>query len=158
MQVLGLLPREDRVQGGDRDGELVERPHALPSTDEHGLQVWQKLMIYTSEAAKHDGHPIHSALIRRLRASGVAGATSLRGIWGFHGKHAPHGDRALALGRHVPMVTIVIDEPERIAAAFETVDELTAERGLVTSEMVPAMAAISERERRGGLGLSRHRF
>jgi PII-like signaling protein len=37
------------------------------------------------------------------------------------------------------VVTIVIDSPERIAAAFAIVDELTAEQGLVTSEAVPAM-------------------
>ena len=158
----GLLHRPlltlERVRVCKRDGELIERPHALPGTDEHGLEIWQKLMIYTSEAAKHGGHAIHASLIRRLRESGIAGATALRGIWGFHGDHAPHGDRALSLARHVPVVTIVVDEPRRIEAAFAIVDELTAERGLVTSEMVPAMAAISERERRGGLDLSRHRL
>jgi PII-like signaling protein len=159
----GLLHRAlltlERVRVCKRDGELIERPHALPSTDEHGLEVWQKLMIYTSEAAQHEGRPIHSALIHRLRESGVAGATSLRGVWGFHGDHAPHGDKALTLGRHVPVTTIVVDTPGRIGEAFEIVDELTAERGLVTSEMVPAMAAISAPGRRGGLdGLSRHRF
>jgi PII-like signaling protein len=62
-------------------------------------------------------------------------------MWGFHGDHAPHGDRLLQLGRHVPAVTVVIDSPARIAAAFAVIDELTASRGLVTSELVPAMRA-----------------
>lgn len=158
----GLLRRPlltlERVRVCKRDGELIERPHALPATDEHGFEVWQKLMIYTSEASKHGGHPVHTALVRRLREAGLAGATALRGIWGFHGDHAPHGDRALSLARHVPVTTIVIDKPERIAAGFDIVDELTAERGLVTSEMVPAMTSIHGEERHGGLGLSRHRF
>jgi hypothetical protein len=43
-------------------------------------------------------------IIRRLCASRAAGATSLRGIWGFHGDHAPHGDRPLRLRRGVPVV------------------------------------------------------
>jgi PII-like signaling protein len=60
-------------------------------------------------------------------------------MWGFHGDHAPHGDRLLQLGRHVPAVTVVIDSAERIAAAFAVIDELTASGGLVTSELVPAM-------------------
>ena len=81
--------------------------------------------------------------MRRLRESGASGATCLRGIWGFHGDHAPHGDRLLQLRRRVPIVTIVIDTPERIAESFEIVDELTDEAGLVTSEMVPAMAALT---------------
>jgi PII-like signaling protein len=158
----GLLRRPlltlERVRVCKRDGELIERPHALPAKDEHGMDIWQKLMVYTSEAAKHGKHPIHSELIRRLRKTGATGATSLRGVWGFHGDHAPHGDRAWRLQRHVPVVTIIVDAPDRIAAAFDIVDELTSERGLVTSEMVPAMAALAEQERRGGLGLARHRF
>jgi PII-like signaling protein len=158
----GLLRRPlltlERVRVCKRDGDLIERPHELPSKDEHGMDVWQKLMIFTSEAAKHCKHPIHSALVRRLRETGAAGATSLRGIWGFHGDLAPHGDRLLQLRRHVPVVTIVVDTPQRIESAFEVVDELTADRGLVTSEMVPALAAMNGDERRGGLRLARHRF
>jgi len=141
---LGALLRRplltlERVRVCKRDGELIERPHALPAKDEHGIDVWQKLMVYTSESARHGKHPIHSALVHRLRETGAAGATSLRGIWGFHGDHAPHGDRLLRLRRHVPVVTVVIDSPDRIAAAFDVVDELTAEHGLVTSEMVPVL-------------------
>ncbi|HEU5385073.1 MAG TPA: DUF190 domain-containing protein, partial [Streptosporangiaceae bacterium] len=68
-------------------------------------------MVYTSEAAQYHGQPIHRAIIRGLRAAGISGATTQRGIWGFHGDHRPHGDRLLQLGRHVPAVTIVIDTP-----------------------------------------------
>jgi PII-like signaling protein len=70
-----------------------------------------------------------------------SGATTQRGIWGFHGDHAPHGDRLLQLGRHVPAVTVVVDTPGRIAAAFSVIDELTTERGLVTCETIPALRA-----------------
>ena len=93
------------------------------------MPLWHKLMVYTSEAALHDGQPIHRAIVRRLRAAGIAGATTQRGMWGFHGDHPPHGDRLLQLGRHVPAVTIVIDAPERIAAAFTVIDELTSGAG-----------------------------
>ena len=93
-------------------------------------------MVYTSEAMKHLGQPVHRAIVRRLRSAGISGTTTLRGIWGFHGDHAPHGDRLLQLGRHVPTVTIVIDTPERIATAYAVIDELTSERGLVTCETV----------------------
>src|SRR5206468_10310541 len=127
----------------------------VSGTDEHGLAVWQKLMVYASEQAKHHGMPLHLALVQRLRESGVSGATCLRGIWGFHGDHAPHGDKLLQLRRRVPVLTIVIDSPERIERAFAIVDDITAERGLVTAELVPALATLSEGERRGGLRLAR---
>jgi hypothetical protein len=38
------------------------------------------------------------------------------------------------------------------------VNELTDEAGLVTSEMVPAMASLAEGQQQGGLRLARHRF
>ena len=146
----------ERVRVCKRDGQLLDRPDALPGVDEHGLALWGKLMVYTSEAARHDGQPIHRAIVRRLRRAGLSGATTERGIWGFHGDHAPHGDRLLQLGRHVPAVTIVIDSPERIAAAFDVIDELTREHGLVTSETIPALHAASGGRRRGGLRLASH--
>jgi PII-like signaling protein len=148
----------ERVRVCKRDGERLAEPHALPGTDEHGRPIWQKLMVYASEQAKHGGRPVYQELVRRLRETGAAGATTLRGIWGFHGDHAPHGDRFFSLRRQVPTVTILVDEPDRIAAAFEIVDELTDEQGLVTSEMVPALASLAEREQRGRLQLARHRF
>jgi PII-like signaling protein len=160
---LGALLRDplitlERVRICKRDGELLERPHELPGTDEHGMALWQKLSIVTSAAAQHAGQPIYRAITRRLRATGSSGATSLRGIWGFHGNHAPHGDRPLQVGRHVPTLTIVIDTPERTAEAFPIIDELTTESGLIISEMVPALRARSRSHRRGGLRLASHRY
>ena len=99
-------------------------------------------MVYTSEAALHDGAPIHRALVRQLRTfRRASGATVLRGIWGFHGDRKPHGDKLIQLGRQVPVTTIIVDTPDRIARSFDIVDELTREHGLVTSEMVPALAS-----------------
>jgi PII-like signaling protein len=146
----------ERVRICKRDGQLLATPHALPGVDEHGMALWHKLMVYTSEATQHDGQPIHRAMVRRLRSAGLSGATTQRGIWGFHGDHAPHGDRLLQLGRHVPAVTIVIDTPERISAAFAVIDELTGERGLVTSETIPAMRASTGDRQRGGTRLATH--
>ncbi len=155
-----LLPQPlltlERVRVCKRDGALLANPHELPGTDEHGLALWQKLTVYSSHAAMSGGRPLHVEIIRRLRESGAAGATSLRGIWGFHGDHAPHGDRLLQIRRHVPVVTIAIDTPERTARSFAIIDELTAEHGLVTSETVPALSAISADERRAGLRLARY--
>jgi PII-like signaling protein len=148
----------ERVRVCKRDGQLLSPPTSLPMTDERGLAVWQKLMVYASEQARYDRTPLHVALVRRLRGSGASGVTCLRGVWGFHGDHAPHGDRLLQLRRHVPVLTIIVDTPERIAESFKIVDELTDQAGLVTSEMVPAMASLSDGERqRGGLRLARHR-
>jgi PII-like signaling protein len=123
----------ERVQVCKRDGDLLTTPRELPSDGGR----FQKLMIYTSEQARHDGHPLHVALIRRLRQERAAGATALRGFWGYHGDHAPHGDRLLSLRRHVPVVTVLVDTPDNIGRWFAIVDELTPHTGLVTCEIVP---------------------
>ena len=104
-----------------RDGQRL----AEPSHDPSGLQ---KLTIYGSEQSEE--------IVLRLRAAGAAGATALRGHWGYHGDHAPHGDLFWHLRRRAPVVTVVVDTPANIARWFEIVDELTQETGLVTSEMV----------------------
>ncbi|HEX4837031.1 MAG TPA: DUF190 domain-containing protein [Solirubrobacteraceae bacterium] len=134
----------ERVRVCKCDGESLQTPHERHATDEHGTELWQKLTIVISEAARHENSSVHQELVQRLRRANAAGATSLRGIWGFHGDHTPHGDRLLSLRRHVPVVTVAIDTPDRIAGLFGIVDELTRERGLVTSEMVPVVSTLHE--------------
>jgi PII-like signaling protein len=149
----------ERVRLCKRDGELFARPQRLPSTDDQGRTLWQKLMVYTAEATRRDGLPIHRALVQALLRSGTArGATVLRGVWGFHGDHKPHGDRLFQLARRVPVATIIVDTPESIARSFDIVDELTSRHGLVTSEMVPAALSLDESHRLGDITLARHDY
>jgi PII-like signaling protein len=132
---LSRLPDEpfvtvEAVRVCKRDGQLLARP-------EPG--VWQQLSVHCSQAATVDGRSLSGEIVRALLAEDGAGATSLRGIWGFHGaEHVPHGDRLLQLRRCVPVLTISVQGPERVTRAFEVVDSLTAREGLVTSEAIPA--------------------
>ncbi|BBZ72774.1 DUF190 domain-containing protein [Mycobacterium paraseoulense] len=149
----------ERVRVCKRDGELLERPHELPGVDERGLPLFQKLTIYTSESALHEGAPIHRAIVRRLRLHEAPdGATVLRGIWGYHGDHRPHGDKFLSLRRRVPVVTIVVDTPANIAETFDVIDELTRDEGLVTSEMVPAVVSDEHDSGDGPPRMAHHRY
>jgi PII-like signaling protein len=141
----------ERIRVCKRDGRRLAQPQRLPDADPGGLGIWQKLMVYAGEQAQHHGHPLYVQLTRRLLHEGAAGATALRGIWGYHGDHPPHGDRLLGLRRRVPVLTVVVDTPTRIRRWFRIVDELTDQTGLVTCETVPAFRA---GDRRGGLRLS----
>ncbi len=147
----------ERVRLCKRDGTLLSEPAHLPDSDPTGLGVWQKLMVYAGEQARHAGKPLYVELVRRLREAGAAGATSLRGIWGYHGDHEPHGDRFWTLRRDVPVLTVIVDSPERVRRWFAIVDELTDETGLVTSELVPAFHAAGPGVASGGLALARPR-
>jgi PII-like signaling protein len=148
------LATVERVTVCKRDGlRLAEPPH-VPAIDASGLGLWQKLMIYCSEQSRHAGKPLYRELVHRLRSAGAAGATSVRGIWGYHGDHRPHGDSFWQLQRRVPVVTVVVDTPPAVRRWFEIVDELTDETGLVTSEIVPAFRARAADGDTGGLRLA----
>ncbi|MGE2712777.1 DUF190 domain-containing protein [Mycolicibacterium litorale] len=123
---------------------------ALPAdlTGEDGPR--RKLTVQTCASELHDGVPIHRALIAGLRAVQLtAGVTVLRGVWGFQDGSAALADSVFRVGRRVPVTTIVVDTPERIAAAFPVVDELTARHGVVTVERVPGAVSIDGGVRRG---------
>lgn len=151
---LGAPTALERVQVCKRDGALLSRPQAPPAPEADGPAFWQKLVVYTGEQARHGGEPLHETLVRRLREAGAAGATTMRGVWGFHGDHAPHGERLLSLGRHTPLLTMVLDSAEKTQRWFEIVDELTSQVGLVTCENVPALRAAATGGSRGGLSLA----
>jgi PII-like signaling protein len=164
-RIAGLLPELarmlerplvtlERIRVCKRDGNRLAEPRHIPQTDPSGLGVWHKLMVYAGEQSRHRGQPLSGRLVRALREAGAAGATSLRGIWGYHGDHEPHGDVFWQLRRSVPVLTVIVDTPERIQRWFAIADEITDEAGLVTSEMVPAFRATGPELERGGLRLA----
>jgi PII-like signaling protein len=144
----------ERVRVCKRDGRRLGAPEPVAGTDPSGLAVWQKLMVYCGEQSRHAQRPLYAEIVRALRSAGAAGATALRGIWGYHGDHAPHGDSFRQLRRRVPVVTVIVDTPERIGRWFAIVDALTDETGLVTCEQVPALRAAGPGIARGGLRLA----
>lgn len=144
----------ERVRLCKRDGRRLAEPRHLPEADPSGLAIWQNLMVYSREQAMHEGRPLHVELIRRLRLAGAAGATAIRGIWGYHGAEAPHGDSPWSIRRRVPVLTFLVDTPARMRRWWPIVDEVTEYSGLVTSEMVSAVRATGGGVQRGGLALA----
>jgi PII-like signaling protein len=145
----------ERIRVCRRDGQKLADLAEPPAADRGAeLAYWQKLMVFASEQTVHDGQPLYSALVRRLRREGAAGATALRGEWGYHGDHRPHGERFWSLGRHVPVLVVVLDTPANMRRWFEIVQEMTGETGLVTSELVPALRAAGPEIEHGGLKLA----
>ena len=127
----------ERVQVLRRDGERLKELERFAPVLAHD-DVWaQKLTVHSSEDDRVDGRPLHRVLVHRLRRERLAGATTLRGTYGFHDDLPPRGDRFWQARRHSPVMTIAVDTYERIAAVFGVVEQVTSERGLVTVESVP---------------------
>lgn len=105
-----------------RDGRLLSHP--LGTSHAAGGEVQLKLAVYARGTARQGGQSVHRAMARELRAAGIGGSVTQRGIWGFEGHDAP--------GRHGPAITTVVGDPDQIAVAFDIIDPLTAACGLVT--------------------------
>lgn len=127
----------ERVQICRSGGRRLSEPVHLPARDEAGRRNSQKITVHIEEGAAHEGRPIHSALVHDLRQAGLAGVTSLRGVRGFYEEREPFADRMLSLRRRAPVLVVAIDTPEQIQAHWPLISALTAEHGLVTSELVP---------------------
>jgi PII-like signaling protein len=145
----------ERVRVVRREGRVPTELPAQPAHDEHGLRMWQRVMVFCGEDARWEGHPLHTQLIRRLRQADAAGATALRGTVGYSDDGPLHGDHLLALRRRTPVVVTMIDTVDEIARLWPIVARATAESGLVTAEMVPAFHAIGPGLRVGGLRMAR---
>jgi len=120
------------------DGDLLEPPpSAAGAALGGGADVWQTIRVYTRRTAEIHGQPLYSAMTRRLREAGAAGATTILGEWGFSSDEPPYGDKVGRIKSHRPTYTVCIDRPARIAELWPVIDELTAEHGIVTSRFVP---------------------
>ena len=100
------------------------------------LEGEQVLMrIFIGEADRHDGKPLHQALLKLLQQEKVAGATVLRGISGFGAKSHMHTAHLLSLSQDLPMIIEVVDTQENIDRVMGAIDEIVSE-GLITLEKV----------------------
>jgi len=97
----------------------------------------KRLRVYVGEADRHQGHPIHRALLDAARKAGLTGATIFRGIEGYGPRHGLQTARVVDLSADLPVVVEIVDDPERIAAFLPIVRQLV-EGGLITLEDVVA--------------------
>ena len=103
------------------------------STDEPRRRLSRtarRLTVYLGESDTWHHKPLYSELVHRAHAAGLAGASVLRGIEGFGSSSRIHTSRLLSLSEDLPVVVVVVDEPERIDAFLPQVEELVTE-GLV---------------------------
>jgi len=95
----------------------------------------RRLTVYVGEADTWHHRPVHSEIVHRAHAAGLAGASVFRGIEGFGSSHLVHTSRLLSLSEDLPVAVVVIDTAERIDAFLPQVQEVVGE-GLVTVDDV----------------------
>lgn len=108
------------------------------------------LRVFIGESDTWHGKPLYQAIVQRLRAEGLAGATVVRAIEGFGAKSHLHTSRLLRLSEDLPLVIEVVDTADNIQRALPMLDEMIAD-GLVTLESVKVVTyrAAQPREKDG---------
>jgi PII-like signaling protein len=112
--------------------ESVEPSSRYARATLHGARV----TLVTSESTQCAEGPLYLEYVRALRRAAAAGATALRGVWGFRGDVAPHGDRVLALRRDVPVIVETVDTAERSAQWLEIAQGFAGEADFTYCEAV----------------------
>jgi PII-like signaling protein len=115
--------------------EAVETSRRIGTVSLHSTLA-SRITYITSEIEARGPHPCYLELIHRLREEGAAGATALRGVWGFRGTTPPHGDRVLALRRDVPILVEAIDSPEPAARWHDLALSFVGEDDVVDSQSI----------------------
>jgi len=109
------------------------------------------MRIFIGESDKYQGKPLYEALLERLRAKGLAGATVLRGVAGFGASSVVHTDKVLRLSLDLPLIIEVVETEEAIQALLPDLDQMIG-GGLITLERArvilyrPANARSSQQE------------
>ena len=93
------------------------------------------MRIFIGESDKYQGRPLYQALLERLRAKGLAGATVLRGVIGFGAHSRLHTYKILRLSEDLPIVIEIVDAQDKIDAFLPRIDEIVQE-GMITMESV----------------------
>jgi PII-like signaling protein len=95
----------------------------------------KRLTIYLDEGNRHHRHSLADAIIQRAREEGLAGATGLRGIEGYGTSGRVHTDRIVDLAMDLPLVVLIVDQDDRIAAFLPILREMAPD-ALVTIDEV----------------------
>lgn len=97
------------------------------------------LRIFVGESDRVRGQALYSALIRRARELGLAGATAWRGTEGYGAASRIHTAKILRLSEDLPIVVEMVDREDKIRAALpelEALMEAAGSGGLITLEAV----------------------
>jgi PII-like signaling protein len=91
------------------------------------------LRIHISESDRHQGKPLHEAIVAKCRELKIAGATVFLGLEGYGETAELH--RAHLVGSHRPVTVIVVDTAENIGRLIPAVAEMM-DTGLMATSVV----------------------
>ncbi len=97
----------------------------------------QKLMrIFIGSDDTYNGLPLFKAIVNHCKEKGIAGATVIRGIYGYGSSSIIHSSRTLALSQDLPIIIEIIDTMEKIEDILPDIEEMIKDaHGIITLEL-----------------------
>ena len=122
------------------DTEIVKAANqdlpAEPKTPHAEFRGKARMMrIYLGESDQWEGKPLYDALLQRLKAMDIAGATVYRGILGYGVKGHTHKSGALPFSRDLPIMISVVHTEEKLRQAIDAVEAMMQDGLIVLSDV-----------------------
>lgn len=105
-----------------------------------------RLSVFVGESDTWHHKPLYHEIVRRAKEAGLAGATVLHGIEGYGASSRIHTSRLLSLSEDLPVLIVIVDEPERVRAFLPELDDLVAE-GMVILDDVEVVRYVGRKPR-----------
>ncbi len=84
----------------------------------------KRLTIIIDEDRTWHHRPLCAEIVKRAHDAGLAGASAFRGIEGFGASSRVHTSRILSLLGKLPVMIIMVDTADKLAAFLPQLDEL----------------------------------
>ncbi|MDA8056420.1 MAG: DUF190 domain-containing protein [Actinomycetota bacterium] len=98
----------------------------------------ERLTIIVGESDRYHQKALHSEILHRAHAAGLAGASVWRGFEGYGARNHIHTTRILSLSEDLPVKVEIVDTPERIDEFVASLADLEI-NGLVVREPVTVL-------------------
>jgi PII-like signaling protein len=93
------------------------------------------LRIYFGEGDKWKEKPLHQVIVEKCRELDIAGATVLKGVWGYGASSLIHRSRVLSFSHDAPLMVSVVDSEEKIQKLIPFLDEVVDQGLIATSDV-----------------------
>jgi uncharacterized protein len=90
--------------------------------------------ILLSGADRHQGKPMHEAIVNKCMELGIAGATVIKGMEGFGDTAEIHKSRFM--GSDEPIVVTIVDSEENVKRLLPEIEKITGGAVIAVSDVM----------------------
>ncbi|MQA78746.1 MAG: DUF190 domain-containing protein [Streptosporangiales bacterium] len=94
-----------------------------------------RVSIFINDTDHWHHKPLYHEIVHRAYEAGLAGATVIRGVEGYGAGRVVHTMRILSFADNLPLIVIIVDDPDRVRAFLPQLDEIITDGTVVIDEV-----------------------